>query len=233
MEELIVALVRYLHIACGATAIVIAPLAMVAAKGGDRHRLWGKIFFYAMALVALTALVLAIYGQNLFLGLLALFSFHLVASGYRALYHKRVHEGQKPSQADLLLQGGAGVINGGFFTWGVVHLLLGHRGAMPIVFIVFGSIGGLMVWRNMQRFYKRTHDKHEWLYAHMGGFLGGYIATLTAFSVTNMEFIRPSILQWLWPSLIGVPLIILWTRYYKQRLTKGRRARSIMDIRIK
>ena len=93
MEELLVSLVRYLHIATAATALVIAPCAMIANKGGDYHRLWGKIYFYAMAVVALTALVLAIYGLNLFLGVLALFSFHLVASGYRALYHKRVHEG--------------------------------------------------------------------------------------------------------------------------------------------
>jgi len=233
MEELFVSLVRYLHIATAAMALIIAPFAMIATKGGDYHRLWGKIYFYAMAVVALTALVLAVYGLNLFLGVLALFSFHLVASGYRALYHKRVHEGQKPQQADLLLQGGAGVVNGGLFIWGVVHLLLGHRGAMPMLFIVFGAIGGFMVWRNVQRFYKRSIDKHEWLFAHMSGFLGGYIATLSAFSVTNMDFIRPPWLQWLWPTFVGVPLIILWTRYYKQRLTKGRRARNIMDIRIK
>ncbi|MCB0771602.1 MAG: hypothetical protein KDC00_14475, partial [Flavobacteriales bacterium] len=101
------------------------------------------------------------------------------------------------------------------------------------LFLVFGTIGSLMVWRNMQRFYKRSHDKHEWLYAHMAGFLGGYIATVSAFSVVNMEFITPAWMQWLWPTFIGVPVIVLWSRYYKKRLTRGRRARNVFDVRIR
>lgn len=233
MEEMVVTGIKYVHIAAGATALVIAPCAMVASKGGDYHRLWGKIFFYAMGVVALSAIVLAIIGFNLFLGVLAVFSFHLVASGYRALYRKRLHEGQKPKKADVLLQGTAGVVNGGLVIWGVVHILLGHRSTMSMLCVLFGTIGGFMVWRNLQRFYKRSHDKHEWLYAHLGGFLGGYIATVSAFSVVNLDFIKPLWLQWSWPTLVGVPLIFLWSRYYKGRLTKGRRARSILDIRIK
>ncbi|MEZ4740495.1 MAG: hypothetical protein R2818_14325 [Flavobacteriales bacterium] len=87
-----------------------------------------------------------------------------------------------------------------------------------------------MVWRNMQRFYKRSHDKHEWLFDHMTGFLGGYIATVSAFSAVNMEFITPVWLQELYFTIMGVPLIVLWTRYYKKRLTRGRRARDVFDV---
>ena len=36
------------HIAFGAVALVIAPLAMVTAKGGLWHRRWGKTYFWAM-----------------------------------------------------------------------------------------------------------------------------------------------------------------------------------------
>ena len=233
MEELIVKAFRMVHIAAGFTALVIAPLAMIARKGGDAHRRWGKVFFYAMAIVTVTAIIIGIIRPNIFLALVAVFSFHMIASGYRALYHKKLHEGQKPGQLDIILQASAGVINGGLFIWGLTHMMLGHRGPSTILFLVFGMIGTLMVWRNLQRFYKRSHEKHEWLFAHMTGFLGGYIATVSAFSAVNMEFIRPVWLQWLWPTILGAPLIALWSNYYRKKFAKGRRARDVVEVRIR
>lgn len=233
MEELIIKGLRILHIGAGFLALVVAPLAMVVRKGGDAHRRWGKVFFYAMAVVAITAVVLGIMRPNVFLTLVAVFSFHMVASGYRSLYHKRLHQGQKPDKWDIVLQAIAGIVNGGLFIWGVVNYMLGHKGSGTMIYLAFGLIGSLMVWRNIQRFYKQSHDKHEWLFAHMTGFLGGYIATVSAFSAVNMEFIKPVWLQWLWPTLVGTPLIFLWVRYYKQKFGKGKRARDVVEMRIR
>ena len=233
MEETIVSALRAAHIAAGFIALVVAPLAMIAKKGGDAHRRWGKVFFYSMAVVAATAIIIGIVRPNVFLAMVAVFSFHLVATGYRSLYHKRLHEGQKPATMDLVLQGTAGVINGGLFIWGFTNMLLGNRGSGTILFLVFGLIGSLMVWRNMQRFYSRANEKNEWLYAHMTGFLGGYIATVSAFSVVNMTFIKPVVLQWLWPTLVGAPLIALWVRHYRKRFAKGKRARDVVEVRIR
>ena len=233
MEEVLIPALRFVHIAAGFVALVIAPMAMIARKGGDAHRRWGRIFFYAMALVAITAVVIGIYRPNIFLALVALFSFHMIASGYRALYHKRLHEGQKPATMDLVLQGMAGIVNGGLFIWGFTNILLGNRGSGTILFLVFGMIGSLLVWRNIQRFYKRSHEKHEWLFSHMAGFLGGYIATVSAFSAVNMEFIKPVWLQWLWPTIVGSPLIYYWTAYYRKKLSRGRRARDVVEVRIR
>lgn len=232
MEELIIRGLRMTHIAAGFIALGVAPLAMVVRKGGDAHRRWGKVFFYAMAVVAATAVVLGIIRPNVFLTLVAVFSFHMVATGYRSLYHKRLHQGQKPDKWDIVLQAIAGVVNGGLFIWGIVNYMLGHRGSGTLVYVVFGLIGSLMVWRNIQRFYKQNHDKHEWLFAHMTGFLGGYIATVSAFSAVNMEFIKPVWLQWLWPTLVGSPLIFLWVRHYKQKFGRGKRARDVVEMRI-
>ncbi|HNU56718.1 MAG TPA: DUF2306 domain-containing protein [Flavobacteriales bacterium] len=232
MEESILAGFRWVHIASGFVALFVAPIAMAVRKGGDAHRLWGKVFFYGMVLVALTAIIMGIWQNKMFLAMMAVLSFHMAASGYRALYHKRLHAGQKPGTSDLVLQGTAGVVNGGLFIWGFVNILLGNKGVGTMLFIAFGLIGSFMVWRNLQRFYKHHHEKHEWLFAHMAGFLGGYIATVSAFSAVNMAFIKPVWLQWLWPTIVGVPLIILWSRYYRKRLSRGRRARDVVEIRI-
>ncbi|MBL7952495.1 MAG: hypothetical protein JNM62_12345 [Flavobacteriales bacterium] len=233
MDDQLINVLRWMHIAAGFTALVVAPIAMVVRKGGDAHRLWGKIFFYCMAVVAVTAIILGIARPNIFLTMVAVFSFHMIASGYRALYHKRLHEGQKPAALDIVLQATAGVINGGLFIWGFTNMVLGNRGGPSIIFLVFGLIGILMVWRNIQRFYKHSHDKHEWLFAHMTGFLGGYIATVSAFSAVNMEFIKPVWLQWLWPTLLGAPLIALWVAYYRKKFARGKRARDVVETRIK
>ena len=34
------------HIAAGSSAFVLAPAALVTAKGGKAHRLWGKVYFW-------------------------------------------------------------------------------------------------------------------------------------------------------------------------------------------
>lgn len=221
-----------LHALAGFLALVVAPLAMVARKGGDWHRRWGKAFFYSMAVVAATAIAMGVLTNNWLMAMVAVFSMQMVASGYRALYLKRLHEGQRPGMPDKVIMGAAILVNGGLFMWGLIHLLLGHKQSGPMIFLVFGCIGLLFVWRDYQRFYKTSHDKREWLYAHMAGFLGGYIATVSAFSAVNLGMIKPMWLQWLWPTVLGAPLIFVWTAYYRKKFTAGRRSRDLFDIRI-
>lgn len=222
-----------LHAALGFIALVAAPLAMVARKGGDWHRRWGKAYFWCMAGVCATAIVLGAAKDNWLMAMVGVFSFQLVASGYRALYLKKLHEGQRPRGMDKAILMIAGFTNGGLLIWGIVNLSLGAKGSGPIIFTVFGLIGLLFVWRDLQRFYKLSHDKREWLYAHMTGFLGGYIATVSAFSAVNLDAIKPVWLQWLWPTLVGSPLIAAWVAHYRRRFANGRRSRDLFDVRIR
>jgi fluoride ion exporter CrcB/FEX len=222
----------YLHAFAGTLALVIAPLAMLASKGSDAHRRWGKVFFYAMSIVVVTAIIVGIVRPNILMALVALFSFHMLASGYRALYLKKLHEGQRMQRWDFILQGSAAVINGALFLWGLINLTMGRRDSASIIFFVFGSVGLFMVWRNVHQFYKRSVDKREWLYMHMTGFLGGYIATVSAFSAVNLHMIQPTWLQWLWPTIIGSPLIAYWISYYRKGFAKGKRVSDMVRTRI-
>lgn len=83
------------HIAAGTSAFALAPLALITAKGGKAHRRWGRIYFWAMAVVAVTALVMSIYRPTLFLGLVAIFSFYSAFVGYRVLGQKAAYKGEK------------------------------------------------------------------------------------------------------------------------------------------
>lgn len=230
----IVPWLRRLHIASGTLALFVAPLAMAVHKGGDWHRRWGKTFFWSMAVVCATAIALGLlHPKSFWLALVAVFSFHLTASGYRSLYLKKLHQGQRPARIDLVLHGVAGVVNGGLLIWGLSHLLLHDRSTPAILFTVFGLIGMAMVIGGLRRFYKRQHDKREWLFGHMTGFLGGYIATVSAFSAVNLTMIKPTWLQWLWPTLVGTPIIFLWQAYYRRQFAKGKRVREMAKVRIR
>lgn len=233
MDEGLIDVLRKVHMAAGFIALVVAPLAMLVRKGGDAHRRWGKLFVGSMAVVVVTAITLGIASGNILMALVAVFSFHMIASGYRSLYLKKLHEGQKPARADVLVQGIAAMVNGGLFLWAISLMMLGLKFQKVVVFLIFGGIGLVMVFLNFNRFYKRSHDKQEWLYGHMSGFLGGYIATVSAFSAVTLDMISPMWLRWLWPTIIGSPLIFFWVKYYRKRFSKGRRAKEVFQLKLR
>ncbi len=224
--------VLLLHQIAGAIALGAAPLAILVSKGGQWHRRWGLAYFYAMVVVCATALLACIWRPNPLMALVALFSFHLSATGYRGLYLKGLHKGQRLGRWDLLMHGSAGLVNTALLLWGAVHLFHGDRGPAAVIFTVFGAIGCALVIAQLRRFLRTHHDKQEWLYAHMSGFLGSYIATVSAFSAVNLDLISPVWLQWLWPSLVGVPLLAGWVRYTRARFDRGERPRFLGRQRI-
>ncbi|MBK9760265.1 MAG: hypothetical protein IPO90_09935 [Flavobacteriales bacterium] len=237
LDQEVLPWVLRLHGASGALALFVAPMAMFVYKGGLWHRRWGKIFFYSMILVCATAIIMAVaVPRNFWLALVAVFSFHMVASGYRSLYLKKLHEGLKPERLDKWLHGVAGVFSGGLLIWGLSHLFMGVRNTQAILFTTFGFIGMGMVAMNFGKFFKRKHDKREWFFGHITGMLGGYIATVSAFSAVNFGNWfpwMPAWLVWLWPTLIGAPLIALWSTFYRKKFAKGTRIREMAEVRIR
>ena len=89
-----------IHILAGTVALLVAPIALLTVKGGPTHRRWGKVYFWAMAVVAATALVVGYWRSLLFLMLVSVFSFYFALSGYRVLYRKRPDLGQRASSLD-------------------------------------------------------------------------------------------------------------------------------------
>ena len=222
-----------LHVLAGGIALVVAPLALMAHKGGDWHRRWGRAFFWSMAAVCFTSVIMGVvHPQSFWLALVGIFSFHLVASGYRSLYLKRLYQGQRPTWVDHVLHLTAGFVNGGLIIWGVAHLALGERNLKSVLFLLFGTIGMLFVINGIRKFFQQQPDKRTWLYGHISGFLGGYIAAVSAFSAVNLDMIKPTWLQWTWPTILGTPMIIGVIRYYRMRFTQGKRVRDMADIRI-
>ncbi len=214
-----IAVVRVVHIAAGTIALFVAPVPMLTAKGGATHRRWGKVYFRAMAAVAATAVVLAVWRPVVFLALLAVFSFYNAFSGYRALSRKRPRDGQGATPLDWAAALVTFAASGAMAVLGVLRPgpAWERVGVVPVVFGVFGIVlAGL----DLSKFAWPRADRRQWWFDHMGGMLGSYIATVTAFSVVNFTFL-PTAVRWLWPIVVGAPLIALWITYYKLRFRRA------------
>lgn len=223
-------LLLWVHVAAGLGALLVAPVAMVVHKGGQNHRLWGKVYFWLMLVIFVTALGLFwTLRTTIFLLFIAVLSFHAAFTGYRVLYRKRPLAGQTPTWLDWSGTGialGSGV---GFVAWGAGTLLSLIQSNIPGGFGVLGLVFGLGllsdVRSDIQSYLKPATDKNWWWFYHMNRMLGSYVAVVTAFSVNNIGRHLPfevSWLVWVAPTLIATPLIGYWMRHYEQKFSRPR-----------
>lgn len=214
--ELLIKSTLLIHVVAGAVALVVAPVAMVVKKGGKAHSRWGLVFFWAMTVIFATAIFLSTVKWIPFLLMIAVFSYYSTFSAYRWRFLKQLYNGKDQLKwFDWFALVINGLFNIAFMTWGLYLIFHGTDSAFPYLAIGFGFFGFRISWNNYKLF-TENHHSQTWLFEHLGGMVGGFIATLTAFSAQTMTFM-PDFLQWAWPSLIGVPLISYWTRFYKKK----------------
>jgi uncharacterized membrane protein len=205
------------HIAAGGGAFILAPLALVTAKGGKAHRLWGKIYFWCMTVVALTALIMAAYRPILFLALVAVFSFYSAFVAYRVLGQKAAWKGEPVARPlDWIAAVLCFAASAALAILGAIRPELVQHLRIPA--IVFGLIGMRISSAAMWRFTHPPTEKMFWWYAHLQGMLGSYIAAWTAFCVVTLGPLVHAV-WWIWivPVSIGVPAIVATTAYYKRK----------------
>jgi len=205
----------YIHIAAGGTSLITGAGALLAKKGGQAHRKVGGIYFWAMTLVFITGITLATYQFNRFLFLIAFISYYSVFCGVRILKLKQLHKGQRPQWYDWLAGGLNTIANLLFVGLGLYYLFrAGGLHAGGLLSMGFGLGGLVLSYVNLKPFIVQPKRSWLWYTAHIGNMMGGYIATTTAFLstiVTRYDLMNP-FLAFALPSLIGVPMLIIWTK---------------------
>lgn len=189
-----------LHIIAGMTCLLTGILAIVAKKGGKIHALSGNTYFYAMFTVIVTAVVLSVYRGNIFLLLISSFSFYMAWAGVRSIRNKSL----KANVLDWIFLGVAVITS--------ASMIL----TFNIVLMVFGILLCVNIVQEITTFIQARKSEFEktnkWLIRHIGMMLGSFIATTTAFLVTNVQDFDPQWLPWLAPTIVGTPLIAYYTR---------------------
>jgi uncharacterized membrane protein len=199
------------HVVAGFAALGAGAGAFLTEKGGRRHRRFGRAFVYAMAVVAVTSLALYALDRTtfrLFLAMIAVFSFYFVFSGYRVLARKRPAD--SPGRVDWLAVGLVGVAGLGLLGLGGWFLLEGV--GFGTVMLVFGGIATAMGVADARSFRAGT-EAGEWVVDHLTRMGAAYIAAVSAFSAVNAT-VLPTVLRWLWPTLVGTPVLVYLARQY-------------------
>ena len=205
-----------IHIISGAIGFVVAPIALIVKKGSAAHKRWGKIFFAAMTGVATTAIIMAPMHHNQFLTFIAVFSYYLAFSGYRAVYRRR-HSGGKPGWPDWTFV----ILDLAFSAFLFIFGLINLPNPFGIISMAFGLIGFRLGMKDLSIF-RNPIKKHDWLFSHIIGMVAAYISAVSAFSAVNLNFPWiPAIVQWLWPTIIGLPFIFRYISKLKKKLAAG------------
>jgi uncharacterized membrane protein len=213
--ELFLRATLIVHIAGGTAALISGLIAMLTQKGGRAHRRAGIVYFAGMSAVFVSAVILSIARNNVFLLLVGFFSYYLTVRGYRILYLKNLPAGQKPTVVDWLITGVAGLFILTLVGWGVTLLMAGER--MGIVALVFGGIGASFVRKDIVQFFRPPQEKMHWWYGHISSMGGSYISAVTAFIVVNIRLAEFQWVLWIVPSIVGTILIIRTIRFYKAK----------------
>lgn len=216
--NLLITILLILHVLSGFTALVTGGLASFTKKGGNGHRRSGRWYFWAMTGVFVTAIALSILKSLVFLFMIGFFSYYFVVRGYRLLYLKGLGRSQKATPLDWIISASALLFGIGLVAW-AVQQKLADNSFWPVP-MVFGIISAAFAIADMKTYVNGPKTKQHWLTGHIASMGGGYIATWTAFVVTNVKFLPP-VLVWLMPTVIGSVLIsISIRRYSKPKTTK-------------
>ena len=197
-----------IHITAGSIALLTAFVALVTAKGGAIHVRAGRVYAIGMSVIFLTAVPLAALGADVFLLLIAFFSFYLIFAGWR-FARNRSRRAQPVDWIAVAIMGLTGL---GMWAYAVVLGLSGS--GQWVTMLAFGFIAvalsvadGLFFMQG--RSANRRPAAYRRIQRHLTNMMAGTIATVTAVMVVNVS-LNPVWLPWLLPTIVITPLIVWW-----------------------
>ena len=120
-----------IHTLSGALALVSAAVALYSVKGKRTHILSGRIYFWSTVAIFLTAIPMTIASSNIFLFLIAIFSFYLAFAGMRFARNRN----GVPTRPDWLAV--FSMMLSGIGMWALAAFYLANESCKSIVLIVF------------------------------------------------------------------------------------------------
>ena len=193
-----------MHIGAGIFALVASLLAVLSTKGKKLHIQSGRIYFWAMLGIFVTAVPMALISGNQFLFITAVFSFYLAFAGIRFARNRS----GIPAMIDwvavtLMLLSGVGM-------WLLAVLYFMDDNPNFIIPVVFGTLALALGFRDYRSHKNETAKGAQRIASHLSNMLGGTIAVITAVLVVNINM-QPGWLLWILPTLVITPLIIGWS----------------------
>ena len=194
-----------IHLLAGATALLCAAMAIFSEKGKRIHVLSGRTYFWCMVAIFLTAIPMSIINSNIFLFLIAVFSFYLAFAGMRfARNRKGIATTLDWIAVSLMILSGLGM-------WILATIYFTDDNSQYIVLLVFGFLAVFLGYDDYKTHKNKKATGKERIAKHLTNMMGGTIAVITAVLVVN----PPSNPEWVWwvlPTALIVPFIFWWNR---------------------
>ena len=233
--ETFYSLVRFLHVGAGFVGLFAFWIPVFARKGATNHVRFGKVFVWS-AYVVLGAAAVALnlglinspeyrspqgaayYSFLVFLGYLTLATFVIVRHGMAVLQFK-------PNPRDMRTFANRFWPTASIAA-SIAIILYGLIESPPnkILLFALSPIGLTTGWGILKFLSADQLSRRAWWYEHMGALLGSGIAFHTAFAVFGITRLIDfqlsgtlAVIPWIAPTLIGVPGIFIWTRYYQRK----------------
>ena len=194
-----------IHILAGTIALLCAALAVPSEKGKKLHVLSGRAYFWSMAIIFLTAIPMSIISSNIFLFLIAIFSFYLAFAGMRFARNRRgIATSLDRIAVSLMISSGLGmlILSAIFFT---------NNNPQYIVLLVFGFLAITLGYADFRSYKKNSATGKERISRHLTNMMGGTIAVITAVLVTNPP-LEPEWVWWVLPTAVITPVIFWWNK---------------------
>ena len=200
MQYLLVA-----HIFAGCISLIAAVFAVVSSKGKQAHILAGRTYFWGMAVIFLTAIPMSISSSNVFLFLIAIFSFYLAYAGMKFARNRT-------GTANLFDWVAVGLmVFSGLAMWFLALVYFMNNNSQYITLTVFGFIAISLGYMDFRSYRNKSAIGKQRIARHLTNMLAGTIAVITAVLVTNVD-IEPVFILWILPTIIISPLIFWWNR---------------------
>ena len=214
--ELIYNIFYTIHIISGFSSLVSGFIAIMSKKGSSFHLLTGKIYYYSMVSVFITALIISIYKVNIFLLMIAIFSMYFVFVAVRVLKFK--NKNYKVGSVEFMTVWIMIIVS-------ILMIVLSFIiDRMSIVLLVFGIVGLVSPLQYIFSYKKDPKFMNKrWLLEHIGNIGGAYIATVTAFLVVNVPKYLPnfpSLAVWILPGIVGAMIIRFASKKYRPNSRK-------------
>lgn len=193
------------HILAGTIALFCAGLALLSEKGKKIHVTSGRIYFWSMAGIFLTAIPMSIISSNNFLFLIAIFSFYLAFAGMRfAKNRKGIATTIDWIAVSLMILSGLGM-------WALAITYFINNNSQYITLFVFGFIALALGYLDYKSHKNKTATGKERIAKHLTNMMAGTIAVVTAVLVVNIN-IEPIWVWWVLPTAVISPIIVYWSK---------------------
>ena len=169
----------FVHISCGVIALLCAALAVSSEKGKKIHVLSGRTFFWRMVVLFSTRIPMSIINSNIFLFLIAVFSFYLAFAGMR---FARIRKGIVTTLDWIAV---SLMILSGLEMWILATIYFTNHNSQYIVLLVFGFLAVFLGYGDYISHKNKTATGKERIAKHLTNMLGGTIAVITAVLVVN------------------------------------------------